>query len=344
MKDFSKHRKLTAAHRLIVSPGLALVAAALTAGALGIASPAWGQNVLYLYGFIDSDGDRPGEAGYDGKPFHPMRLDNVSPTASNPNATDFNRGMSGFKTALEERGMSVSQQIDSAITLDAGSLADVDVLILGSNNRRFTAAETAAVNQWVNAGGGLVAWSDSAFGGDFRQVGVGNPTGSLSDNDLTAQFGMTFLTDNGKDVSGPASKQAGSGIVQWEVAHFINNFQTDGLADDGIVFYGEGVSYVRIDPASGAVALARAQNSNAPPNPATDVPIAINQVGAGRVVGVFDRNTFWNNGEGTDLFEVDNREFAQNLVQWAAVPEPATAALLGLGGLMVGLRRRARSD
>jgi len=326
----------------------AVLSAALLSAPAALAESA--GDVLYLYGYIDADGDRPGETGYDGEPFHPMRLDNVSPTSGNPNATDFNRGMSGFKAALEEKNFSVSQKADSQITLTADALSGVDVLILGSNNRRFSNDEADALSDWVHAGGGLVAWSDSAFGGDFQQVGVGNPTGSLSNNDLTEQFGMTFLRDNGKDFSGPAAKTTGEGITQWEAPHPINNNETDGFAEDGIVFYGEGVSFVRIDPDSDAVILAKPQNgsldvdsADEPFNADTDAALAINEVGDGRVVGVFDRNLFWNNGEGTDLFEVDNRALAQNVVAYAAIPEPASLGLMGLGlfgGLMLVGRRR----
>jgi hypothetical protein len=275
-----------------------------------------------------------------------MRLDNISPVPGDRDRTDSDRGLSGFRAALEERGFTVRQEIDSAVTLNASTLAEVDVLILGSNNRRFAPAEANAVKAWVEAGGGLVAWSDSAFGGDWRQVGVGNPTGARSNNDLTEQFGMIFLRDNGKDYSGPATKNGRAGITRWLRPHFINNHQTNGMAEDGLVIYGEGVSFVRIDPASGAEMLARPQNhgtntvqsADAPFNPATDAAVAVNQVGAGRVVGVFDRNLFWNDGEGTDLFEVDNRRFAQRIVEWAAIPEPGALGLMAAGALTAGRR------
>jgi len=277
--------------------------------------------------YIDAKGNRPGEPGYDGEPFHPMRLDDISPTVEDPDATDFNRGMSKFKAVLEEKNFTIGQQIDSGITLTADSLSGVDVLILGSNNRRFSEAEAAALERWVRAGGGLVAWSDSAFGGNWREVGLDNPTGAQSNNDLTEQFGMTFLRDNGKDFSGPANKRDGDGITRWEQAHPINNNQTGGLAEEGIVFYGEGVSFVRIAPDSGAVILAKPQNGTLTVqdqdgafNADADAALAINEVGDGRVIGIFGRNLFWNNGEGTDIGEVDHRELVQNIIEYAVAP------------------------
>jgi hypothetical protein len=47
--------------------------------------------------------------------------------------------------------------------------------------------------------------------------------------------------------------------------------------------------------------------------------LAIAEVGAGRVVGAFDRNTFFNPpGVGSHIDRHDNEIFAQNLVLWAA--------------------------
>jgi hypothetical protein len=55
-----------------------------------------------------------------------------------------------------------------------------------------------------------------------------------------------------------------------------------------------------------------------PYQPERDAALAVASVGSGRVVGTFDRNTFWNDGAGTSLSEVDNREYATRLVRWAA--------------------------
>lgn len=69
---------------------------------------------------------------------------------------------------------------------------------------------------------------------------------------------------------------------------------------------------------------------DAPFDPATDAALAVAEPGRGRVIGVFDRNTFWNAGAGTRLSHADNREFAQRLLLWATRREaeftPATAA------------------
>jgi len=49
-----------------------------------------------------------------------------------------------------------------------------------------------------------------------------------------------------------------------------------------------------------------------------DAALAIAEVRKGRVIGIFDRNLFWNAGEGTRLSHADNREFTQRVMIWAA--------------------------
>jgi len=301
------------------------------------------KKVLYLYGSVAADGTIPAPAG---QAFHQMRLNDTG-----------SRGMSQFKATIEGGPLiqasgvefEIAEAYDAATTLDAATLGQYDVVILGSNNKMFSAAERDAVGQWVRDGGGLIAWSDSAFGGDFRQVGVGNPVGRDSNNTITTQFGMFFLRDNG------AGNYA---IKQYEFDHFLN----DHDRDEGVVFRGEGVSVVRVS--GEAKLLAKLQDGGlggqirlhnddqndpaiGPLNEQTDAALAIAQIDRGRVIGTFDRNTFWNAGEGTRLSHVDNAEYAQRLVLWASgvadpIPEPTTAALLGLGGAAALSRRAPR--
>ncbi len=128
-----------------------------------------------------------------------------------------------------------------------------------------------------------------------------------------------------------------------------------------MIFRGEGVSVVRVSGDAKLVAKLQAgglggqirlhnddtNDSNIGAiNADTDAAMAIAQIEKGRVIGTFDRNTFWNAGAGTRLSHVDNAEYAQRLVLWASgvadpIPEPGSLALLGVGGLMM-LRRRRR--
>lgn len=244
--------------------------------------------ILYLYGSVPPA-------------IHQMRLSDIG-----------QRGMSQFKAALANVGMNVTEARDADITLNTATLNRYKVLILGSNNRRFTSTEQKAVAAWVRAGGGLVAWSDSAFGGNWRDE-LGNTIGAQSDSDLTAQFGMRFLRDNGAGVFT---------IRRYEANHYLNDFNRNG----GVVFRGEGVSLIRTQKP--AIILARLQKGGSSGTvrlnnldgkiTTADAALAVARVGRGRVVGTFDRNTFWNAGAGTRLSEVDNYEYAQRLILWAA--------------------------
>lgn len=273
------------------------------------ATTAEAPKVLYLYGDVAADGTVPSG---DQEPFHQMRLDDTGP-----------RGMSGFAEAIREVGFQIGEAYDADVVLTPGFLDSVDVLILGSNQRRFTADEAEALDNWVRAGGGLLGWSDSAFGGHWQQVGVDNDPGRLSNNDLMVQFGMYFMTDNG----------AGNYLVEnYERDHFLNDSNRNG----GVRFRGEGVSPVRV--AHPAELLAQMQEGglggdlrlndrDGDLDMEIDAALAIAEVGEGRVVGVFDRNLFWNAGEGTRLSHVDNREFTQRITTWAAGLESAMEGL-----------------
>jgi hypothetical protein len=254
--------------------------------------------VLYLYGSVSEDGKVP--AG-DATPFHQMRLGDEGPL-----------GLSQFRKALSAVGVNVEERYDASLTLTPEFLGKYDAIILGSNQRRFTPAEAGAVRKWVEAGGGLVAWSDSAFGGHYAKVGIANTLGRDSDNDLAAQFGMHFLTDNGGGVYR---------VREYTEPHYLNDFQRA----DGVRYRGEGVSPIRVSPPARMLAALqegglggklKVNSIDAPFDPQTDAALAIAEVGKGRVAATFDRNTFWNAGAGTRLSHDDNREFAQRLLLW----------------------------
>ncbi|MDV7186725.1 hypothetical protein R3X25_05475 [Lutibacter sp. TH_r2] len=263
----------------------------------------YSQNVLYVYGDVAADGSIPSG---DKKPFHQMRLNDEG-----------RLGMSGFKKALEEVKMNISEVYDQDIRFTKNYLKDIDVVILASNQRMFDTSEAKAVKVWVENGGGLVIWSDSAFGGDYKEVGVDNPIGRDSDNSISEQFGMYFLTDNG----------AGNYLVKnYTENHFLNNFNKKG----GIKFRGEGVSFVRTSKPAKVLAKAqegglggklRVNKIDGVFNDKTDASLSIAEIKKGRVIGLFDRNLFWNAGAGTQLSHSDNKEFTQRMIIWAAQVE-----------------------
>lgn len=258
------------------------------------------QNIVYIYGDVSAKGIIPSG---ENSPFHQMRL-----------IDEGRYGMSQFKEAIEETGLNITEVYDAETTFDTTFLKDVNVLILGSNQKKFSKTEIDAIHSWVKQGGGLIAWSDSAFGGHYKYVGIDNTLGRDSDNQITEAFGMHFLTDNG----------GGNYLItSYTKDHFINNNNKNG----GIRFRGEGVSFVRVSPP--AMVLAKAQDNGLGGrlevnkidgvfNPDTDVTLAIANINKGRVLGLFDRNMMWNAGDGSQITHSDNKEFAQRIVLWAA--------------------------
>jgi hypothetical protein len=237
------------------------------------------REVLYLYG-----SSPPANAG------HQLRLNDTG-----------GLGFSEFGETLRSIGFTPTEMLDEDVVLDGATLAGYDVLVLSSNNRPFTAAEQTAVVEWVEAGGGLLAYSDSQFGFD---------AGRASDNDILQHFNMFVHHDNFAGV------------------FTIDTFEEALYPVEGITFKGEGVSLVRVlgPPAR---MIARCQGGNCvlhatdgaiQPN---DAALAVAEAAAGRVAVTFDRNTFFNPpGAGTNITEVDNREYLRRLMIWLAGLEP----------------------
>jgi hypothetical protein len=186
-----------------------------------------------------------------------------------------------------------------------------DLLVLGSNNRRFSAQEAAVVYSFVQQGGALLALSDSRFGLSPDRQNNALGAGELSDNDLISQFGMRLEHDNYQVVTASTSRFA---LPNHPLLRAINSFK------------GEGVSLIKVTggPAQIVVRgdgllLTDGQTVTGPDYAIT----AFAQVGMGRVAATFDRNTFFNadvGSAGTDLSELDNRRYAYNLFNWLARP------------------------
>lgn len=98
-------------------------------------------DVLYLYGSAP-----PAGASYQ------LRLNDTGPT-----------GLSQFKSAVQELGLSIEERLDTTFTLSEAALKDYSVLIFGSNNRSFTAAGMAALRAFVAQSGGALVFSAGEF-------------------------------------------------------------------------------------------------------------------------------------------------------------------------------------
>ena len=269
---------------------------------------------------------------------------------NNPSTARGNHGWFELATLLRGNGFEVSQVQESVeagntsgptdgVAVDFGgsvSLDAYDVVVFGSNNARYSRSQVDAVEGFVRSGGGVIFISDANFGSDWADA-------SDSDQPFLDRFGLVANQDNG---TYPLGRAAGD-----------FDLPDHPLLEGVAAFDGEGVTPITVADAAGlgvaveAVASAKGQvrrnaepfggRNRGPTTPATelDAVLLAAEAGRGRVVGFFDRNTFFNeNGAGTDLTRLDNERLALNVFRYAAVPEPAATLLLP--GLALLSRRR----
>ncbi len=247
--------------------------------------------------------------------------------------TQIEEGVEAGNTSGPTEGVAVD--FGGVVTLDA-----YDVVVMGSNNARYSEAQVDAFEAWVRGGGGAIFISDANFGSDWADA-------SDSDQPFLSRFGLTVNQDNG---TYPLERSAGD-----------FDAPDHPLLRGVSVFDGEGVTPITVSDAATTAAGVEATlvagakdqvrrnagslgNRNQGPTTAAtaeDAALLAAEAGAGRVVGLFDRNTFFNdNGAGTDINRFDNQRLALNVFRYAAVPEPATAGLLLAGLTLLGRCRR----
>jgi hypothetical protein len=228
-----------------------------------------------------------------------------------------NTGRNGYAQLVEyvgnEQGHVVTevQDTDPLVNpLTLAALQPYDLIVLGSNNRRFSAQEAGQVATYVSNGGAVLALSDSRFGLSPNRKQNQPGAGELSDNDLIGQFGMRIDHDNYVVVDVAASR-------------FVT--PTHPILQGITSFRGEGVSLIkRLGPP--ARILVRGDNlplTNGTLTDNTYAVTAIAEVGRGRVLATFDRNTWFNAGvgsDGTDIGELDNRRYAYSVFNWLGRP------------------------
>jgi hypothetical protein len=225
----------------------------------------------------------------------------------------YNTGHNGYSQLAEYLGSEQGHIIDQLNDLDppvnplrVDHLKQYDLVVFGSNNREFAAQEAGHLNAYVEWGGTILVFSDSRFGLSPNRKGNEPGAGDRSDNSILAQYGMQIQHDNYTVVTADASR-------------FIT--PTHPLLSGIKSFKGEGVSLIkRLGPP--AQILVRGDGLPLTNGQITDSTYAISmvaEVGRGRVVATFDRNTWFNAGvgsDGTDISEQDNRRYAYNVFDW----------------------------
>ena len=238
------------------------------------------------------------QGDYNPGPFPNCRLSDTSPF-----------GFSSLKSLLLTAGFnSVTEVIDTQVTVDQTLVSGKDLVVLGSNQRALTSNEVLVLANVVRQGRGLLAYADAQFG----------PSNWSSDNSVLNQFGLGVANDNF------------GGLVS--IGSFVPHPVTRGL-DLGIT--AEGISLVQVAAPTAPFAITPtalapcATNGGCFPIPATPPIPAVSPVYSaiavggstfgGRVAVTCDRNTFLNApGIGTSIDAANNLLYAINLFYWAA--------------------------
>ncbi len=275
------------------------------------------KNVLFIRGSSGSAG------------FTDEGGDNNLSDITNHQTTPQNFGWGTLADLLTAAGYSLQQVVEgptpdgsgAAVPLSTMNLGQYDVIVFGSNNASYTAADVASFKQYVLSGGGAFFISDANFGSDWADA---------------ANSDQQFL-----DVIGVEVHQDQSAYVVGDLPGEIRQPAHPVLAGYGpgevvAQFDGEGVSPFHIKQTvvgAGVMLLAGAEQTtrlNEPPfgpqNQGPSVTVSARDAslftatyGQGRVAGHFDRNTFFNlNGGGTDITHNDHQQYALNLFRWLA--------------------------
>ncbi|MEN8842578.1 MAG: malectin [Lentimonas sp.] len=260
------------------------------------------KQVAYIHGDVSAAGVIPSgsAAAYD-----PMLIDDTGST-----------GLSDFKAMIEAQGYTITQHYDQTVTLDSVFLNQFDVVLFGLHQKIWPQVEQDALDVWIQTGGGILMYSDSAAGGLYSSVGINNQTGQTAVNSILSNYGMEVAVDQG---GGVRSYRASSGV-------------SNPIVSDQLIFEGEGVSPVAIDPTGIAEVLIPLSSANLV---VENKSLSINtvgitianpdwavmghaQVGLGHVIAIFDRQPMWNDGPGSDIKKRDNEEILRRIVRYLA--------------------------
>ncbi|MEM8782656.1 MAG: hypothetical protein AAGE65_07330 [Planctomycetota bacterium] len=296
-------------------------AAAFLAWAAAPAATLAEPSILFIRGAERSGGFL--EAG----PNDASRTEQLSDIA-NAQTFDGNHGWKELADTLAADGFAVTQLTETlapdapptgptegvALDLTTIDLRAYDTIVFGSNNGRYTEASVDALERYVRHGGGAVFISDANFGSDWADA-------SDSDQPFLDRFGLVMHQDRGT----------------YSLLRDEGDFLVPGhpILDGVDRFDGEGVTPIRVVdrdiPGVNATILANAKGQtrlneppfggrnqgpsrDAGPDDAASVAVTAER---GRLVGHFDRNTFFNlNGAGTNLNRFDNERYALNLFRW----------------------------
>lgn len=204
------------------------------------------------------------------------------------------------------------------------TLSDYDVVVFGSNNAVYLPSQIDAVDSYIRGGGGAVFISDANFGsvrGDAQKsdqqflgrfgVLVNEDRGTYQVNRGDGSGGFTEFRSPSSPILAGVDAFDGEGVSPFTLPADLSTLPADVTAE-----------IIAGVPAGQTV---RGPGNNTRSATTSDASILALEAGNGRIIGHFDRNTFFNlNGAGTNINRFDNAQLALNIFEFAARP-----ALLG---------------
>lgn len=263
---------------------------------------AYGGEIAYIHGDVSECGTTPAADEEDpdcsNQPYDQMLLSDSG-----------NTGLSEFRSLVIAQNHTIASFYDQQTLLTDQWFESKDVVIFGLHQKIWSAQEKAALQRWLNAGGGMFIYSDSASGGCFCEIGAQNPVGQSVTNNLIAEYGMQVTVDQADGTTGHSA--AGPTSIA-------------GI-DSSKTLEGEGVSPVAREAGDTNIeilipydrAVSKRQNLQFS-NPEF-AALAMAPVGMGHIVVMFDRQPMWNNGPGSDIDEENNRQILRDVINFLAV-------------------------
>lgn len=276
---------------------------------------ATGQNLLFIRGSAGSGG------------FFEGGSDEQLGDVTNFSTSGGNHGWGTLATSLMTAGYTIEQIIEGTTPDESGApvplatmdLSTYDAIVFGSNNAVYAQADVDAFEQYILDGGSALFISDANFGSDWADA-------SNSDQQFLDLIGVQVHQDQGTYVVGNSAGEilepdhpifAGSGPGET-----VSQFDGEGVTPFHVATPIPGVAVTLLAGAEGQTRLNQPPfgDQNQGPSRATndgDASVIAATYGSGRIVGHFDRNTFFNlNGAGTNITRFDNEQYALNLFDW----------------------------
>lgn len=269
-----------------------------------------GEKILFIRGGTGTGGfiDGGSLAKRDGQ---------LADITNNSTATK-NHGWGELAKLLKADGFSLTQVIEQPnqpINLAGMNLSQYKGIVFGSNNADYTpngsSSHVNAVENFVKNGGGVMFISDGNFGTNYGDA-------PSSDQDFMNRFGLVMNQDRGTYA---VSRNAGDFRAGGHpLLASVNQFDGEGVSPIVKKTTISSVTTQILVRAKGGTrnndSFGKGSDRNATAN---DAALIVSSTGKGRVIGHFDRNTFFNlNGAGTSLHRFDNTQLAKNLFRFLA--------------------------